>query len=213
MKIRLDTRKGKFEQQDLQYVKLLEADKNFEDLITSARNNCGTANQLYNSYPSADLYAKALTCSQEIVSLYDLPSSWIPSLSDFIVMGTLPSPGSGIFLTGMTKDISSNRVSDLKVVIKQKVSFDELLNWIVANKKTIKKQLEVLPKKNSHIRINFKIKQEAFRLHNEGLKPKEILKELEQKYKSETDTLSLTEPEVSRWISRLKRTLKRLPVK
>src|SRR3989304_756754 len=198
MKIKLDESNGKFEQRDLQYIQLLETDKIFEALVKRARVECGTDKKALSNYPSESIFLKAFTHAKQIIALYGLPSSWLYSLSDFIVMRKFPSPHSSIFISGLSTNTKNGLANDLTITIKQKASWDELKRWIGSHKETIKEHLEKLPPKNSKMNSNFEIKYEVFRLYREGLKPSQIEHKLLAKHEDNEDLYNqITAPNIS----------------
>lgn len=210
MIIPLDKSQGEFEKRDSSYVKLLEGNKIFEKLIIKARETCNIEKPL-SSYATGALASKAGVEAENIVNFYDLPTSWIIPISNFIVLGKLPSPAKGIFMSGLAFYINPHgkKATDFYIKITQKTSFDTLRRWIFKNKTLIEKHLEQLPKKNPNFRSNIKQRIEIFKLSNEGYKPKKIHQTLRKKYPPEEQHDVPTEPEISRIIYELKKELHR----
>ncbi len=217
MKIKIDKSRGKFDKQDLDYIQLLQYNKAFEELVDEARKDLGiTNNSLLKNYPTAKIYSLAQKHASKIVSIFSLPTPWIQSISDFIVMGKFTTPGPGIFLSGFATNYPSGEAVDFQITVTQKTSLDEIHKLLRKNKKAIQKHLSKLPIKNSPISSESKIKLEAYELHYKGLKPKKIVEELDKlykigKYDFEEGYLLPSAIDVSRWIGDLDRKLQRKP--
>ena len=184
MKIKIDESRGKFDKQDLDYIQLLQFSKTFEELIEEARKAIGvTNNHLLSNYPTGKIYSLAQEHASKIANLLSLTSPWIQSISDFIVMGKFTTPGPGIFLSGFATNYPSGEAVDFQIIVTQRTSLDEIYKLLRRHKKDIQHHLDKLPIKNSPIKSESKIKLEAYELHYKGLKPKEIVEELDRMYK------------------------------
>lgn len=214
MIIHLDNSKGEFEEQDLQYIKLLEIDKNFEEMIRKSKLECKIEKPL-RKYPTGEVYNNVDKYAKNIVNIYDLPDSWIPSIRDFIAFNKFYSPGKGINLSGMSFRHKTTRngkgfANNLSIVITQKMSLDTLYKWIRTHKKILKEHLNMLPSKNTHQSSDFKLRLKIFEMHNQGLKPKQISEKLATEYPNNKYVLAITSSTVSDLISDLKKIVKRI---
>lgn len=214
MIIPLDNSKGEFEEQDLQYIKLLEIDKNFEEIIQKSRLEYHIDKPLQN-YPTGEIYNDIDKYTRNIVNLYGLPDSWIASIRDFIAFNKFYSPGKGINLSGMSfRHMPTRRnkkfATNLEIVITQKMSLDTLYKWIRTHKKILREHINTLPPRNTHQSSDFKLRLKIFEMYNQGLKPKQISEQLAKKYPNNKYVLAITPSAVSDFISDLKKIIKRI---
>jgi hypothetical protein len=213
MKIKLNESNGKFQDRDLQYIQLLGRDPLFEKLISKARKDCGVDKKPLENYPNGEVLSKATKHANGIVETYGMPSSWLNSISNFIVMGRFTSPGSGIYKSGLVFDYPSGRAIDLSITVTQKTSFDDFYKWILANKKSIKEHLKKLPRKSPKRESTYLYRLKALEYHNQKKTLKEISELLDKEFQNDPDYVYPDEPRISRWISRFNKTLKHLPEK
>lgn len=211
MKIKIDKKFGSFEKQDLDYIKLLQFSTTFEDLVNAARKELGLKQALLKNYPTAKIYTVAQKHAKKIVDILTLPSSWVHPVSNFIVMGKMTSPGTGIYLSGLTLKYPSEEATDFQIAITQRTSIDDIYQLLRKHKIDIQKHLNKLPPKNSPIKSETRLRLEAFELHYQGLKPKKIVKALDKQYEDNPDYIYPSPIDISRWINDLQRKLKRQP--
>ena len=213
MKIKIDESNGAFDQRDLQYIQLLENDSAFEELIVKARIDCGIGKVPIKKFLDEKLLSRATYHAKNIVQTYDMPSSWTHSISGFIVMNRLISPGSGIYRSGLAFEHSSGKATDFTIRVTQKTSFDSLYNWILENKKSIQEHLGKLPRRNPQRKPTYLYRLRALEYHNEGKSLKDISKLLDKEFENDPNYIYPDEPRISRWISRFNKALKHLPEK
>lgn len=211
MKIQIDKKFGNFEKQDLDYIKLLEFSKTFEDLVKAAREKLGLKHTLLKNYPTAKIYSIVQKHAKEIVDILTLSSPWVHPVSNFIVMGKMTSPGAGIYLSGMAPKYPSEEATDFQITITQKTSIDDIYKLLRKNKTAIQKHLNKLPPKNSPIKSESKLRLEVFKLHYQGLKPKAIVEELDRRHENDKGYIYPSPIDVSRWINDLQKKLTRQP--
>lgn len=209
MKINIDeSNKTDFGYHDIEYLRMLEVSKEFEDLVNTVRKRL-KINKFQNSFSAGSFYSKIIEESENIVEIFDLPESWTSSLSFFIVSNKFQPPGIGIYLSGYNEKLLKSgiwKISPLNILITQKISYGDFTKWIVDNKKSIEKRLKMLPRKKQPPAKYFKLKLEVFKLHQKGLTPSQIFKELNnnvkyEKYPGFGDADSNT---ISKWVKRFK---------
>lgn len=207
MKIKTDELNAPFQRRDKDFLVLLEGDPSFDALINAARTRCGIK-ELYKSFETPELYVSALREAEVVLEVYDLPSSWKDSVAFFIVTGRLSSPGGSIRLSGRQYSLSG-KPPPLSISIVEKVSFDELWNFILENKPYIKNYLKDLPRKRPTLE-NAELKAKIFRKRfQENKEPKKILKDLTREFELDHQLVSkIDEIVISRWILDYKKALK-----
>ncbi|MDP2637795.1 MAG: hypothetical protein Q8P26_01925 [Candidatus Levybacteria bacterium] len=211
MIIAVDPTNADFDERDLHRIKLLEGDRKFEDKIKIARKDCKIT-ELLDNFPSGEILSIANKYAEKIVNSYGFPTSWIVSISNFIVRGKFVSPSKGIFLSGFayktTRKGKRIRATDFSIVVTQRTSFDTLRRWLWHNKLTIERHLKELPRKNVHLKdaTDPELRIEIFNLSQRGYKPKKIYKELCNKYPQELFRIP-SNVEISKIVDSLKKLL------
>ena len=213
MKIKLDESNGKFEQRDLQYIQLLGNDPSFKEFVKRARVDCGVDKAPLDNFPDEIILSKATNHAKNIVQTYGMPNSWIHAISNFIVMNKLTSPGSGIYRSGLAFEYPSGKATNFRITVTQKTSFDNLYNWILANKKSIKEHLGKLPRRSPKRKPTYLYRLKALEYHNKGKNLKDISALLDKEFGDDPNYIYPDEPRISRWIFRFNKALKHLPEK
>ncbi len=119
----------------------------FWDHVDSARARIGISGSFPKRYSNELLFQQAQKESYAIIEFFDLPSSWLHPLSDFIVMDKFTSLNQGIFLSGKAHKVAEdkesgklkvdNRSPDLHIIIKRQMSIKALQEWIEDNRNAI----------------------------------------------------------------------------
>lgn len=212
MKIKLEHLKSAYEIQDLQFIKLLDGDYTFDDLIQRARSTLGITSPQKN-YSSSGFYKKVYKEAEKICSLYSLPNSWKHSMCELIAFDKFPTPGLGIYLNGETKSAEIGILNDLTITISQQTSFESILKWLESHRSVIQERLKQLPRKATQV-DNFKLKLEVFNLYRNGTTPQKIEIILKKKYEDNLEVYdSLDREKIYHWIDDLKKLLQRKPLK
>lgn len=212
-KIKLDYSRGEFSEQDSLSVKLLERHPPFWQIIDDARAEIGISKPLKN-FQVARTLKLAKQKAGEIIDVYNLPNSWLNSLELLIVMDRFPSPSGSIFVSGETRRYDPKRKqvglpTDLQIIIKHKISFNELYNWMLQNKTIIQERLKRLPREGSNIKEKLGIRLKAFELYHEGKNLDEIYEVITKEYPRKWVN-DLSPNQISKMISKLNRVLHRL---
>jgi len=209
MKIKIDkSNQTDFGYHDENYIKMLEVSKEFEALIHIARKRLNIL-AFQDSFKTGAHLTEATKEAEDIVEVFDLPDPWIQSVAYFIISNKLQSPGIGIYLSGYDEELLKSgkwKISPLNILITQKISYGDFTKWIIDNKKSLEKRLKMLPRKKQPPSKYFKLKLEVFKLHQKGLTPSQIFKELNnnlkyEKYPGFGDADSNT---ISKWVKRFK---------
>ena len=208
-KIVLDYTEGEFSTQDNDYIHLLERYKSFWELIDTAREYVGIKDGTFlKNYSDPEIYTKADNCADDITRLFNLPSSWLPRIRDFIVMNKFCTPQEGIFLSAENWD-TDGRISDFHIIVMQNMSFEAFYKWLMKNRLYIKTRLKSLPKKNRRLRTKTEERMRIFELHERGYKPSKIEAILFKEYPD----ADISSTDISRIVDDLHKVLNRTYIK
>lgn len=206
MKIELIDDRGKWRKRDRDYFKLLSSTRTFRDLIKKARQEIGlNEERLPKNFETGKLYAATQEYSRNLIDLYDLSEFWEEPLRFFIATGKMPSPGQGIYLSGLSIEFNPSRdpmrPSSFKIEVSEKMGYTNIIKFVNQNKQYIQNYLDKLPNRRSKIN-NAEIKLDVYKLYEEKVPVSEIAQFLVNKY-----DISVDEQTIWNWIRRMNQAL------
>ncbi|OGE18142.1 hypothetical protein A2769_02755 [Candidatus Daviesbacteria bacterium RIFCSPHIGHO2_01_FULL_37_27] len=184
MKFKFDDSNGDLDESDKQLFQFLIQDKQFLELVIKARQEMGIdESNLPVNFATAQFYEIAKKYTEKILELYDLHHLWFHPISFFIVTGKVQSPGSGIYMSGVSGSFDSRRgewvySGPFEITITENIGIDKLYKFIGDHRNTIKAAIKQLPKRRISIKDlrSLKIRLEIKKL--EGVSVKEISEKL-----------------------------------